>query len=105
MHDQPIEVFERQGRVKGYDARKGLGFIEAKGPAWEVAGLEGADIMLHYSVIQGPGYRVLRDGQAVRFDAVFGDKGWKATRVVPAAEGDAGEAGIGAVPKRPPGLL
>ncbi len=105
MDEHWLEVFERPGRVKWFDTRKGYGFINLVGPACEVAGLEGADIAVHYSSIQGPGYRLLRDGQAVRFDAVCTDKGWKATRVE-RVEGDGpGDAGVGAVPRRPPGLL
>lgn len=96
MDEQPIEVFARPGRVRWFDARRGYGFIV--GPQRE-------GVMVHHSVIEGPGFRPLRDGQAVRFDAMRTDKGWKATRVDTAADGDAGQAGIAAVPTRPPGLL
>jgi cold shock CspA family protein len=108
MDHQSIEVFDRTGRVASFDARKGYGFIEAVGPAWEVGDLEGAGIGVHDSVIQGPGYRALRDGQAVRFDAVRRGGGWTATRVQRiAGEGpdDPGTPGVGAAPGRPPGLL
>ncbi len=105
MDEQPVEVFAVPGRVKWYDARKGYGFVEPVGAGGAAVDIADADIMLHVSVIRGPGARWLRDGQAVRFDAVRTDKGWKATRVEPAAGGDAGEAGVGAMPTRPPGLL
>jgi len=62
-----------EGTVKWFDPRKGFGFI---------VGPEGQDIFTHYSVIQGDGFRVLKDGSAVQYDAERTDKGWKATRVV-----------------------
>jgi CspA family cold shock protein len=61
-----------EGVVKWFDPRKGFGFIV--GPA-------GQDIFVHYSVIDGDGFRVLRDGSSVHYDAHNTDKGWKATRV------------------------
>jgi cold shock protein len=67
---QTIEAIE--GLVKWFDPRKGFGFI---------IGPEGQDIFTHYSVIQGDGFRVLKDGASVQYDAVKTDKGWKATRV------------------------
>ncbi len=60
-----------EGVVKWFDPRKGFGVI---------IGPEGQDIFTHYSVIQGDGFRVLKDGAAVNYDAVKTDKGWKATR-------------------------
>jgi CspA family cold shock protein len=62
-----------EGLVKWFDPRKGFGFI---------VGPDGQDIFTHYSVIQGDGFRVLKDGSPVQYDAVKTDKGWKATRVV-----------------------
>jgi len=64
---------EIEGVVKWFDPRKGFGFI---------IGPEGQDIFAHYSVIQGEGFRVLKDGSGVVYDAVKTEKGWKATRVV-----------------------
>jgi cold shock protein len=61
-----------EGVVKWFDPRKGFGFI---------IGPEGQDIFAHYSVIQGEGFRMLKDGSAVVYDAVKTDKGWKATKV------------------------
>jgi CspA family cold shock protein len=62
-----------EGIVKWFDPRKGYGFI---------IGPEGQDIFTHYSVIQGDGFRMLKDGASVHYDALRSDKGWKATRVV-----------------------
>lgn len=69
----PQALNQVEGTVKWFDPRKGFGFI---------VGPQGQDVMVHYSVIQGDGFRVLRDGSQVEYDAVKTDKGWKATRVV-----------------------
>lgn len=61
-----------EGEVKWFDAKKGFGFI---------IGPDEQDIFVHFSVIQGGGYRVLRDGAVVDYDAERTDKGWRATRV------------------------
>jgi CspA family cold shock protein len=61
-----------EGTVKWFDPRKGFGFV---------IGPEGQDIFVHFSAIQGEGFRVLKDGSKVSYDAVKSDKGWKATRV------------------------
>jgi CspA family cold shock protein len=60
------------GVVKWFDPRKGFGFV---------VGPEGQDIFVHFSVIEGDGFKVLRDGAQVNYDAANSDKGWKATRV------------------------
>lgn len=62
-----------EGQVKWFDPKKGYGFI---------VGPQGQDIFVHYSQIQGEGFRVLKDGSPVKYDAVRGEKGWHATRVV-----------------------
>ncbi|MFZ4573226.1 MAG: cold shock domain-containing protein [Phycisphaerales bacterium] len=67
------QISDVEGVVKWFDPRKGFGFI---------IGPEGQDIFTHYSVIQGDGFRVLKDGSNVQYDAIRTDKGWKATRVV-----------------------
>ncbi len=73
MDDEAVNVLrEVEGTVKWFDPRKGFGFI---------VGPEGQDIFVHYTQIQGDGFRVLRDGSAVRYDAEQTDKGWHATRV------------------------
>lgn len=62
-----------EGTVKWFDPKKGFGFI---------LGPEDQDIFVHYSQIEGDGFRILADGARVRYDAERGDKGWHATRVV-----------------------
>jgi len=94
MDDQtPLATIEGlEGVVKWFDPRKGFGFI---------VGPEGQDIFVHFSVIQGGGFRVLKDGSSVVYDASKSEKGWKATRVmrqavieVPLAQGMSGTSGM-----------
>jgi CspA family cold shock protein len=73
MHGSGSQITNTEGLVKWFDPRKGFGFI---------VGPEGQDIMAHYSCIEGDGFRVLKDGSKVLYDAIRSDKGWKATRVV-----------------------
>src|SRR4051812_19870603 len=74
METQVSQVLEGvEGLVKWFDPRKGFGFI---------VGPEGQDIFTHYTVIQGDGFRALKDGASVQYDAARTDKGWKATRVI-----------------------
>lgn len=78
MSDQTSdELIGVTGEVKWFDARKGFGFI---------VGPQEQDIFVHYSVIDGSGYRQLRDGSTVEYDAARTPKGWKATRVMCHAE-------------------
>src|SRR4029079_4352916 len=70
--EQNVQLTGVEGLVKWFDPRKGFGFV---------VGPEGQDIFVHFSVIQGEGFRVLKDGSKVNYDAVKSDKGWKATRV------------------------
>lgn len=73
MSDLDPTILENvDGNVKWFDPRKGFGFI---------VGPQGQDIFVHYTVIQGDGFRVLKDGSSVRYDANKTDKGWKATKV------------------------
>lgn len=61
------------GVVKWFDPRKGFGFV---------AGPEGQDIFIHFSVIEQPdGFRTLRDGERIVYSAACGAKGWAATHV------------------------
>ena len=60
------------GTVKWFDAKKGFGFV--------IDGA-GVDIFVHYSVIEGEGFRRLRDGEEVEFEFDNGPKGLLATRV------------------------
>lgn len=66
-------ILNAEGTVKWFDPKKGFGFII--GPA-------GQDIFAHYSKIDGTGFRVLKDGTKVVYDAERGEKGWHASRVV-----------------------
>ena len=61
-----------QGTVKWFNAEKGYGFIEQAG---------GPDLFVHYSAIDGSGYKTLEDGQAVEFEVVQGPKGPQADKV------------------------
>jgi CspA family cold shock protein len=67
-----LDLQEVEGVVKWFDPRKGFGFI---------IGPEGQDIFAHFSTIEGDGFRVLKDGCRVVYDAIKTDKGWKAARV------------------------
>jgi CspA family cold shock protein len=59
--------------VKWFNEAKGYGFIERP---------EGGDLFVHYSAIQGSGFRTLAEGQEVEFDVVDGPKGKQAANVV-----------------------
>ncbi|WP_432798954.1 cold shock domain-containing protein [Poriferisphaera sp. WC338] len=61
-----------RGQVKWFDPKKGYGFI---------TGPEGQDVFVHYSQIQGDGFRSLKDGESVDYELVESDKGWQARTV------------------------
>jgi cold shock protein len=64
-----------EGTVKWFNAEKGYGFIQrADG---------GADVFVHYSEIQGQGYRSLEENQKVEFEVGQGTKGPQAQNVRP----------------------
>lgn len=65
-------IEDAEGVVKWFDSRKGYGFV---------VGPENQDIFVHYSAIEGDGFRALKDGSKVRYDAELGSTGWKASRV------------------------
>ena len=60
------------GTVKWFSAEKGYGFISREG---------GSDLFVHYSAINGGGYRTLEEGQAVEFEVTQGPKGDQAQGV------------------------
>ena len=60
------------GTVKFFNAEKGYGFISHP---------DGDDVFVHYSNIQGSGYRTLEQGQQVEFDVAPGRKGEEAQNV------------------------
>jgi len=62
-----------QGTVKWFNAEKGFGFIAQDGG--------GPDVFVHYSNIQGSGYKSLEEGQRVEFDVAPGRKGEEAQNV------------------------
>jgi cold shock protein len=67
-------VFVIQGTVKFFNGEKGYGFISRE---------QGDDVFVHYSAIQGDGYKSLEDGQRVEFEVGNGRKGPEAQNVRP----------------------
>jgi cold shock protein len=61
------------GTVKWFNAAKGFGFISREG---------GEDVFVHYSAVQGGGFRELAEGQQVEFTIERGPKGLQAANVV-----------------------
>jgi len=60
------------GKVKWFNNAKGYGFIEQDG---------GSDVFVHYSAIQGDGFKSLTAGESVQFEISDGDKGPQALNV------------------------
>ena len=61
------------GTVKWFSDSKGYGFIEQE---------EGDDVFVHFSALEGDGFKSLNEGQAVEFDILDGPKGPQAANVV-----------------------
>jgi CspA family cold shock protein len=61
-----------KGQVKWFNEGKGFGFIERE---------EGPDVFVHFSSIQGEGFKTLTEGQAVEFEVIEDEKGLKAVNV------------------------
>ncbi len=62
-----------KGTVKWFNASKGYGFITPESGS--------SDLFVHYSAIEGEGYKNLTDGQSVEFEPAKGPKGDQATKV------------------------
>jgi len=62
-----------EGKVKWFNAEKGFGFIEKE---------EGGDVFVHFSAIQGEGYKSLDENERVMFDVIQGNRGPQAANVV-----------------------
>jgi CspA family cold shock protein len=60
------------GVVKWFDVKKGFGFI---------LNPEGGDVFVHFTTIQGEGFRALKDGEQVEYDSVSSEKGLLAKSV------------------------
>ncbi len=63
-----------QGQVKWFNEAKGFGFIAAE---------DGTDVFVHFSAIQGSGFKTLGEGQSVSFEVQSGPKGLSAVNVQP----------------------
>ncbi|TES91329.1 MAG: cold shock domain-containing protein [Candidatus Cloacimonadota bacterium] len=61
------------GTIKWFNENKGFGFIQQE---------DGPDVFVHFSEIQGEGFKSLTEGDKVKFEITEGDKGPKATNVV-----------------------
>jgi CspA family cold shock protein len=61
-----------KGTVKWFNSAKGYGFISSD---------TGDDVFVHFSAIQGDGYKALEEGQQVEFEITQGEKGPQATNV------------------------
>jgi len=62
-----------RGKVKWFNDSKGFGFIEQEG---------GKDVFVHYTAIQGDGYKSLNEGQDVEFEVTESKKGLQASDVI-----------------------
>ena len=67
-----------KGTVKWFNDAKGFGFIEPEEG--------GEDVFVHFSTVQGDGFKTLREGQKVDFEVTNGPKGLQASNVVPEAQ-------------------
>ncbi|MBM7577381.1 cold-shock protein CspD [Jeotgalibacillus terrae] len=61
------------GKVKWFNNEKGYGFLEVEG---------GDDVFVHFTAVQGDGYKSLEEGQEVSFEIIEGNRGPQAANVV-----------------------
>lgn len=61
------------GTVKWFNDAKGFGFIAPSDGS--------ADVFVHFSVVEGSGFKTLKEGQVVQFESQMGAKGKQATKV------------------------
>ena len=63
-----------QGTIKWFSDQKGYGFVTPDG--------SGKDVFVHFSALQGEGFKTLAEGQRISFDITQGPKGDQAANVV-----------------------
>jgi CspA family cold shock protein len=68
-----VSINMQTGTVKWFNAEKGYGFIESEA---------GSDVFVHFSAIEGEGFKSLEEGQKVQFEVTEGNRGPQAEKVV-----------------------